>query len=137
VKEAGIENAVHELAKKNSIRDYFLLDIEFPYLYKAAETGERRIAIRYSEQECIETALSFKGKIDWVWIDTITRLPLNPHVVEELKGFKTAIVCPERWGRPYDIPQYIERMKSLNFFPDLVMASPPYIEIYEQSFLRS
>ena len=35
IKEAGVEDKVIALAEKYGIEDYFLLDVEFPYLYRA------------------------------------------------------------------------------------------------------
>lgn len=135
IKTAGIEDEVHTLAKQYTISDYFLFDVGTPYLWKAAAKGERRVAVRYSEDECIHTALAFKGKIDWVWIDTKTRLPLDHDVIEQLRGFKTALVCPERWGRPQDSNPYIAQMKALNFKLDMVMTAAPYVALYEASGL--
>lgn len=132
IKEAGIEERVIALAKKFGIRNYFLLDVEFPYLYRAAREGERRIAVRYSEDEPIEAALKYKGKVDWVWIDTQTRLPLNKKIVQQLRGFKTAIVSPERWGRSEDILPYFKKMKRLKFLPDLVMTGRMQFDIYNK-----
>ena len=123
IKEAGVEQKVHDLAAKHGVRNYFLLDVEFPYLYRAARAGEKRIAIRYSEDESIETVLKYKGKVDWVWIDTNTTLPLDKTVVEKLKGFKLCLVCPERWGRPGDIKKYREVMANLGLELDAVMTS--------------
>ncbi|HEY5714762.1 MAG TPA: hypothetical protein VIT68_05415 [Candidatus Gracilibacteria bacterium] len=128
IKEAGIESEVLSLCAKYGVKDYFLLDVEFPYIYRSSRVGNRSIAIRYSEDEPIEQALKYKDKVDWVWIDTNTQLPLDPEIIEQLKGFKTALVCPERWGRPEDIPVYIEQMKSLNFKPDLVMTAAKFVD---------
>lgn len=121
IKESGIEKRVIALAKKFNIKNYFLLDVEFPYLYQAARKGERHIAVRYSEDEPIATALTYKGKVDWVWIDTQTKLPLKKKIVQQLRGFKTALVSPERWGRARDVPAYLKEMEALNFKPNLVM----------------
>ncbi len=136
LKEAGYENRVMELAAKYGIEDYFLLDVEFPYLYRATrKEGVRRIAVRYSEAEPIEAveAQMMDGVplLDWVWIDTNTTLPLTTDIVERLKPFKTALVCPDRWGRPQDVPAYIEQMKALGFKPDAVMTSPGCMALYE------
>ncbi len=123
IKEAGIEDEVLRLVRARGITDCFLLDVEFPYLYRAARKGERAIAVRYSEDECIETVLKYKGRVDWVWIDTISRLPLDAKVVEQLRGFKTCLVCPERWGRPQDIPAYRKRLGELGLQIDAVMTA--------------
>lgn len=123
IKEAGIEDEVLRLVRARGITDCFLLDVEFPYLYRAARKGERAIAVRYSEDECIETVLKYKGRVDWVWIDTISRLPLDATVVEQLRGFKTCLVCPERWGRPQDIPAYRKQLAGFGLKIDAVMTA--------------
>jgi hypothetical protein len=123
IKEAGIESEVIRLVEARGVQRFFLLDVEFPYLYRASRAGERRIASRYSEDEAIETTINYRGKVDWVWIDTNTRLPLTPEVVRQLSGFQTCIVCPERWGRPQDIHVYRQKMARLNFTPTAVMTA--------------
>jgi hypothetical protein len=128
VKEAGYEDKIIALAKKYKIRDYFLLDVEFPYLYRATRKDKfKKIAVRYSEAEPIENVKvqirNGKTLLDWVWIDTNTRLPLDVKTIKALKAFKTCLVCPERWGRPNDISRYIAKMKKLNFKPSAVMTS--------------
>ena len=141
LKEAGYEQRVIDLAKKYNIKDYFLLDVEFPYLYEATrKEGVRRIAVRYSEAEPIEfveAQISETGEalLDWVWIDTNTQLPLNEDIVKRLSKFKTCLVCPERWGRPEDIPKYIEKMKSLGFKLDAVMTNIGYVDLWKNSEL--
>lgn len=135
IKEAGVEERTIELAEKYGLDQYLLMDVEFDFIYKASRQGLRQIAIRYSEEECIDTVLKYKGKIDWVWMNTFTKLPLDEKIVEQLKGFKVGLVCPERWGRPQDIPVYIEQMQRLKFQPDLVMTTAPYVELYEKSGL--
>ena len=93
IKEAGIENEVLRLVREKGVEEYFLLDVEFPYIYQSSRKGERSIAMRYSEDECIETVLKYADKIDWVWIDTNTQLPLNEEIVDKLKPFNTCLVC--------------------------------------------
>lgn len=131
IKEAGIEQQAMDLCAKYDVKDYWLLDVEFPYIYRAARAGMKRIALRYSEDESIETVLKYQGMVDWVWIDTNTKLPLDARVVEELNGFNTCLVCPERWGRPNDISNYIAKMRALNFKPTAVMTAAPYVGQWE------
>lgn len=126
IKEAGIETEVLRLVRARGIARHFLLDVEFPYIFRAARAGERAIAMRYSEEESIETVLAYKDRVDWVWVDTITRLPLSPPIVDRLRGFQTCLVCPERWGRPADISEYAARLRELNFWPDAVMTARAY-----------
>lgn len=129
IKEAGIEDRVVALAQKYGIKQYFLLDVEFPYLYRATrKDGFRKIAVRYSEAEPIEMALAQKGMLDWVWIDTNTRLPLDRNAYKQLKdaGFKLCLVCPERWGRPEDISGYRTILKKEGIKIDAVMTAAQY-----------
>jgi len=137
-KEAGYEQRIIDLATKYGLgpERYFLLDVEFPYLYKATRgKGVRSIAVRYSEAEPIEAVLAQaeEGKplLDWVWIDVNTVLPLDTASIEKLKQFKTCLVCPHCWGRPEDIPAYIEKMKELGFIPDAVMTSETHASLWQ------
>jgi hypothetical protein len=140
LKEAGYEQRVIDLADKYGVKDYFLLDVEFPYLYRATrKEGVRKIAVRYSEAEPIEVVEAQIDRYgnaltDWVWIDTNTMLPLNEDIVKRLSKFKTCLVCPERWGRPYDIDTYIEKMKQIGFKLDAVMTNIKYVDKWKSLF---
>jgi hypothetical protein len=123
IKESGIENDILSLVRERKIESFFLLDVEFPYLYKSSRKGERSIAVRYSEDEPLDLVAKYSNKVDWVWIDTITKLPINKKVINTFINMKTCLVCPERWGRPNDIMKYKKHMNSLNFSPDAIMTS--------------
>lgn len=131
IKEAGIEKKVIELADKYKIKDYFLLDVEPYWIHHATEGGFKNIAIRYSENEPIEMALKYKHKANWLWIDIPTKLPISEGIVKKMKGYKTCLVCPERWGRPFDIPKYISKIKKLNFKLDAIMTSEKHVEAWK------
>ena len=139
IKEAGIERAVIDTVVAHKIQDWFLLDVEFPFIYRAAHAGvpglEGRVAIRYSESEPIEQALLLAGNFSWVWVDVNSRLPLDERSYKQLKdaGYKLALVCPERWGRPEDIPTYIEYMKKHGIMVDTVMTSASHAQEWEHS----
>ena len=126
IKEAGIEDDVIKKVKNKKIKSFFLLDVEFPYIFRSIKKKQKNIAIRFSEKETIDNAKYFINRFNWVWIDTLTKLPLNPKNIKVLKRFKTCLVCPERWGRPHDIKVYKKKMKKLNFKPDAVMTSIKY-----------
>ena len=132
IKEAGIENDVLQLVRERNIPSFFLLDIEFPYLYRASRLGERAIAVRFSEDEPIELVYNYSELVDWVWIDTNTKLPIDSNNTLALSFMQTCIVCPERWGRPNDIIPYRQLMKSLGFNPNAVMTNLKYIHLWEQ-----
>ncbi len=134
VKEAGIEQRCIDLAAKYGIPkpNYFLLDVEFPYLYRASrKEGVREIAVRYSEAEPIEMALAQKGLVDWVWIDTNIVLPIDADVKQQLAGFKTALVSPDRWGRPNNIPAYRGTIEKLGFPLTAVMVGLEFAHLWE------
>ncbi len=81
------------------------------------------MAVRFSEDESIETVKKYTDKVDWVWIDTCTRLPLNENNILVLNQFKKCLVCPGIWGRPEDISIYKKDMENLGFKIQAVMTS--------------
>ena len=101
VKEEGLEDALVKLMGQHGIDDYFFLDQSFPFLRKTALLGEARCAVRVSEYENIETALSLSGMIDWVWVDCFNKFPLSYKDSQRLldAGFKICFVSPELQGR--------------------------------------
>jgi len=123
IKELGIEDKVIKKVKRAKIRSYFLLDVEFPYIFKSMKDKQKNIAIRFSEKESIDTAKMLYKNFKWLWIDTVTRLPLNKKNLDIVKKFKSCVVCPERWGRPSDIEKFKIKMNYLNFKPNAVMTS--------------
>jgi len=128
IKEAGIEDEVLRLVlQRSQIKSYFLLDIEFPYLYRASRQGISDIAIRFSEDESIETVKLYKNKVKWVWIDTNTSLPVKTENMNILDKFKKCLVCPSRWGRPHDIEKYKRR---LDKFLTAVMTDQNYAKTW-------
>ena len=128
LKEAGIEKNVLDLIKKNSVKSYFLLDVEMPYIYMAAKKGQKNIAVRFSEYEDISLTKHFTNKLKWVWIDTATKLPINKDNIRILSKFKSCLVCPERWGRKQDINKYKKKLTKLKFKPSAIMTSLKHVK---------
>ena len=124
VKEEGLEARLISLMKSKGIDDYFFLDQSFPFLVKWSMAGEHRCAVRISEFESIETALTLAGKVDWVWVDCFTHFPLCEKDVKRLKGagFKICLVSPELQGRDaeIEIPQMALLLKEQNIMPDAI-----------------
>jgi hypothetical protein len=131
IKESGIEDNVLEEVNKRGIISYFLLDVEFPYMFSATKKGERNIAVRFSEKEPIENVLIFKDQLDWVWIDTITQLPVNKSNHNVLKGFKTCLVCPSRWKRKDDISKIKTELNNLKLKLDFVMTEIQLVKTWD------
>ena len=117
IKCEGIEFKILELLQKFNISNYFFLDSSFPMIVKMVKMGISNIAIRFSEYESIETLHHFKNKVDWVWIDCFTRLPLTNEIMQKLKGleYKTYLVSPDLVGRPKDIENYANQMIKLGY----------------------
>jgi hypothetical protein len=113
VKSERIEHRVLELVRERGIENYFLLDCSFPMIRLLSQQGERKIAVRFSECEPLETALALAGRVDWCWIDCFTRMPLAPASYERLKAvFKLCAVSPELQGRPAEsIAEYAEALR--------------------------
>ncbi|TXI46010.1 MAG: hypothetical protein E6Q50_15645 [Lysobacter sp.] len=101
VKEEGLEQRLIALMRERGIEDWFFLDQSFPFLIRTARMGESRCAVRVSEFESIDTALTLAGQVDWVWVDCFTRFPLDRAQAERLRGagFKLCLVSPELQGR--------------------------------------
>ena len=108
VKSERIEFKVLELIKKYGIEKYFFLDSSFPMIHTLAKSGERKIALRYSEFEGLDTLLMMQGRVDWVWVDCFTELPIDHELFLQLKkmGYKLCLVSPELQGRDADIEKY-------------------------------
>ena len=80
--------------------------MSMPFLVKYSDKAQKKeypyfrpenLAVRFSDREPIEYALSFKGKASWVWVDYFSHFPLNKKNVILLKnaGFKICLVSPE------------------------------------------
>ena len=129
VKEEGLESRLIALMQAKGITDYFFLDQSFPFLVKWSKAGEHRCAVRVSEFESIETALTLAGKVDWVWVDCFTRFPLSESDARRLKDaeFKICLVSPELQGRDanVEIPQLALLLKDRNIVADAVCTKRP------------
>lgn len=129
VKEEGLESRLIALMAAKGIEDYFFLDQSFPFLVKWSNQGERRCAVRVSEYESVDTALTLAGKIDWVWVDCFTHFSLSEEDALRLKnaGFKLCIVSPELQGRDaeVEIPSMASLMKDRNIRPAAICTKRP------------
>lgn len=124
VKEEGLEGRLIDLMASKGIEEYFFLDQSFPFLIRWSGKCEHRCAVRVSEFESIETALSLAGVVRWVWVDCFTKFPLSEADAVRLKsaGFKLCIVSPELQGRDAEteIPALVKVMNALAIVPDAV-----------------
>lgn len=101
VKEEGLERYVIDALAAVGVSDFFFLDQSFPFMRRWAKTGEKRAAVRVSEEESIETALRLGGRVDWVWVDCFDRFWLGEKDARRLidAGLRLCLVSPELQGR--------------------------------------
>ena len=127
IKETGIENTVLEEVQKRNIKSYFLLDVEMPYTIKAFVRKEKNIAVRFSEFEPIENAVLFRNKLNWIWIDNITKLPINQRNFNIINQFNICIVCPSLWQRTEDIIKIKTELSKFDFDKVTVITKNKYV----------
>ena len=104
IKEEGLEKYILDIVNNQNIKDFFFLDQSMPFLIKTVLSGESRTALRVSEYESLETALKFKNKAKWIWVDFFSHFPLEIDDLNKLKNsnFKICLVSPELQGFNYE-----------------------------------
>ena len=127
IKETGIENDVLDEVKKRKIKSYFLLDVEFPYIIRAFMRNENNIAIRFSEYETIENVITFKNNLKWVWVDLVSKIPINEFNFKLLNQFNLCLVCPSLWNRSNEILKVKDEIEKYNFKNISVVTESKYI----------
>jgi hypothetical protein len=129
VKEEGLEDRLISLMDRAAIANYFFLDQSFPYLIKYSKMGVHRCAVRVSEFESINTALTLTGKVDWVWVDCFTQFTLTYDDAKTLQaaGFKLCLVSPELQGRDaqIEIAQTVQILEDRNIQVQAVCTKRP------------
>ena len=132
IKEAGIEKEIISLAKNNEIKNFFLLDVEHPFIITSKKKYKKYLSVRFSEFEPIQLANKFKKFTSWIWIDTVNKLPISLNDIKIVKNFKSCLVSPERWNRKKDIKKYIKFFKKNKFTPNAVMTELNCSKIWEK-----
>lgn len=132
IKSERIEEEVLRLLKKYCIRNYFFLDSSFPMVVSLIDRGEKRIALRFSEYEKADTILGLKDKVQWIWVDCFSQLPINGRTYRAFKkaGFKLCLVSPELQGRPEDIEKYKAYLKKEKIIFDAICTKYHNIPIW-------
>lgn len=114
IKSERIEHKVLELIQKYNIKKYFFLDSSFPMIYLLSKSGEKNIALRFSEFEGIDTILNMVGKVEWIWVDCFSKLPITTKNYNLLKnnGFKFCLVSPELQGQNEKLEFYKQYLQN-------------------------
>lgn len=130
VKSERIELKILELLKKYNVSKYFFLDSTFPMIKLLSDQNEKNIALRFSEYEGIDTLKVMQGKVDWVWVDCFTKLPLDNKTYNEIKnmGYKLCLVSPELQGQSEKIEQYAKQIKDEGIVFDAICTKEYNIE---------
>ncbi len=133
IKSERIEYKVRKMLCKHHIAEYFFLDSSFPMIKLLSEMGERRIALRYSEYEGLDTLTAMAGKVDWVWVDTFSKIPLDWEKFCYIKslGYKMCLVSPELQGQGEKIAEYAGQLKREHIVFDAICTKSGKIPEWE------
>ena len=121
IKESGVEDAVENILTKRKIDNFFLLDVEFPYILQNYKRLGDNLSVRYSKYESIESVSNFANKVKWLWIDTYEDFEINDEIAEIMSSFKIFLVSPSRWGMPEKLSYYISLFKDYKIELDGIM----------------
>jgi len=110
IKSEGIEFKILKILKRFKIKNYFFLDCSFPMINLLSSKNEKKIALRFSEFESIQTIILMSGKANFVWVDCFSKLPINFNNYKLLKKhkFKLCLVSPELQNQSSKISKYKE-----------------------------
>lgn len=136
IKSERIESKVLELLREFKIETYFFLDSSFPMIHQLTREGERRIAVRFSEYEGLDTVLAMAGKASWVWVDCFTNFPLSRPIEEQLhkSGYRLCLVSPDLVGRPADIKNFQDKLAKEKIQWDAVCCKKESVTLWEGFF---
>ena len=118
----SFEQVSDEWIEKYKIKKYFFLDSSFPMIHLLSSHEEKNIALRISEFEGMDTARNMAGRVNWIWIDCFTKIPIKKHEYDELKylGYRLCFVSPELEGRDQDIEIYKRHLENEGMIFDAI-----------------
>jgi hypothetical protein len=130
VKSERIELKILELLKQYGIKKYFFLDSSFPMIWLLSNQGEKNVALRVSEVEGLDTPRNMAGKVNWIWVDCFSKIPIGKKEADELHalGYKLCFVSPELEGRDSDIEKYKEEIEKAGIRFDAICTKEYNVE---------
>ncbi len=133
IKSERVEFRVLELLKNSKVKSYFFLDSSFPMIYLLSKSTEKNIALRFSEFEGLDTILNMENKVEWVWVDCFSKLPLDIENFKILKnkGFKLCLVSPELQAQPEKIEEYRYYLSQNHIVLDAICTKFKNIKLWE------
>lgn len=134
IKSERIELKILELLKKYSINNYFFLDSSFPMIKLLSDKGEKNIALRYSEYEGLDTLEKMKERVNWVWVDCFTKLPINNEIYRKIKnmGYKLCLVSPELQNQKEKLELYAKQIKDEKIEFDAICTKEYNVEKWKE-----
>lgn len=122
VKSERIELKILEMLPNYDVKSYFFLDSSFPMIWLLSNQGEKNVALRISEVEGLDTARNMAGKVDWIWLDCFSKIPIGKKEFDELHnlGYKICFVSPELEGRDEDIEAYKKQLEDSGMTIDAI-----------------
>jgi len=122
IKSEGIEFKVLDLLKKYKIKNYFFLDNSFPMINLLSSKGEKKIAIRFSEFEGIDTIRSMSQKVCWIWVDCFSKLPITfkSYKIFKKYKYKLCLVSPDLQNQSEKLEKYKLYIKNEGISFDLI-----------------
>ena len=124
-----MEDRLLQVMSERGIEEFFFLDQSFPFLVRTARGGETRCAVRVSEYESVQTALSLAGLVRWVWVDSFSHFPLEAQDAANLHaaGLQLCLVSPELQGRddPAEVAALREFLAREGIYPAAVCTKHP------------
>ncbi len=135
IKSERIEHKILELIKKYDIKNYFFLDSSFPMIYSLSRGGEKNMALRFSEFEGDDTIKSMQGKVNWIWVDCFTKLPITLELFEKFKSldYKLCLVSPELQGREDDIVAYRDYLRANSIVFDAICTKKRNFNLWKET----
>ena len=99
-----------------------------------SDKGEKNIALRFSEYEGIDTLEKMQGKVNWVWVDCFTKLPINNEIYKKIKdmGYKLCLVSPELQGQAEKLELYIKQINKEKIEFDAICTKEYNIEKWKE-----
>jgi hypothetical protein len=122
IKSEGIETRVLKLVKKYNIMNYFFLDCSFPMINLLSSKGEKNIALRFSEFEGMDTIRFMSKKVDWIWVDCFSKLPITHENYKTIKNlnYKLCLVSPELQNQDIKLEFYKNYLQKKDIIFDAI-----------------
>lgn len=139
VKSERIELKILEMLPMYDVKSFFFLDSSFPMIWLLSSKGVKNVALRVSEVEGLDTARNMAGKVDWIWLDCFSKIPIDKKEYDELHslGYKICFVSPELEGRDEDIETYKKQLKDAGIVMDAICTKYYNIERWDGKLINA